>query len=361
MSKIEANKFDLCVNEFVFKKMIQQVIDVLHFKIDEKALTLNVNIDPAIPDVLIGDDQRLAQVITNLLSNAIKFTAEGGVINLAARLEAEHAGLCTLFISVSDTGIGMTKEQQSRIFNAFEQAETATMRKYGGTGLGLVISKRIVEMMGGNIIVESELGKGACFHFTVSMPRGEKDKVKEHLHINEVNTAANNVANNVANNSAAILATATLVADLTTEITGAQENETQNEADRDFSNLCVLLAEDVEINREIVFALLESTNIEIDCAENGKIALEKFSTNPSKYNIIFMDIQMPEMDGFEATKGIRSSGIDWGKNIPIIAMTANVFREDIEKCLQSGMNAHVGKPLDFAEVITMLDKYLKQK
>jgi signal transduction histidine kinase/CheY-like chemotaxis protein len=333
MSKIEANKFELSPAGFDFEKMLQRVVNVVNFRVDEKRQKLSVHIDHSIPRILTGDDQRLAQVLTNLLGNAIKFTPEKGFITLDARLLGEDKDLCTLQISVSDTGIGINAEQQSRLFQSFEQAESSTTRKYGGTGLGLAISKNIVELMGGSIGVQSEPGKGSTFTFTVQVKKGV-----------QVNNTADGPSG--------------------TEYT---EEEKKPQLDSIFAGRYILLADDVEINREIVQTLLKPTQLAIDCAENGLEALRMFSEAPLKYDLIFMDVQMPEMDGYEATRHIRAFEVEMRekmqllerpKGIPIIAMTANVFREDIDRCLRAGMNGHVGKPLDFNEVLDKLYAYL---
>jgi CheY-like chemotaxis protein len=233
----------------------------------------------------------------------------------------------------------MNNEQQGRLFSSFQQADSGISRKYGGTGLGLAISKRIVEMMGGRIWVESQEGKGSVFSFTASFEKG--NAVKEEL----------------------------LPAG-----TAPEENEkaTSGEAD-DFSGHFILLAEDVDINREIVQTLLEPMGISIDCAENGLVAVKLFTENPGKYSLIFMDVQMPEMDGYEATRKIRAleaerfEGLEFEQQtpqqpqirpVPIVAMSANVFKEDVERCLAAGMNDHLGKPLDFAIVLEKLRRYL---
>jgi signal transduction histidine kinase len=175
VSKIEANKLELAMVEFDFVAMIGKVTDIIGFRAEEKHQTLIVDIDPQIPGTLIGDDQRLAQVIVNLLSNAVKFTPAEGVITLATQLEKAVDGLCTIRVTIADTGIGISPEQQNNLFQSFQQAEAGTTRKYGGTGLGLVICKSIVEMMGGRIWIESELGKGAKFIFTIEAERGLRD------------------------------------------------------------------------------------------------------------------------------------------------------------------------------------------
>jgi CheY-like chemotaxis protein len=322
MSKIEANMLELSPIEFNFEKMLQQVVNVVNFRVDEKKQRLKIHIDPDIPKTLIGDEQRLAQVITNLLGNAVKFTPEEGSISLEARFAKEENGICTLEIAVSDTGIGISAEQQAKLFRSFQQAESSTTRKFGGTGLGLAISKNIVELMHGTIGIKSEPREGSTFTFTVQLKRGIQKEQEP-----------------------------------------SADMEQQKEAPLDLTGLFtgrhILLVEDMEINREIVQALLEPTQLQIDCAENGLQAVHMFSQNPQKYDMIFMDVQMPEMDGYEATRQIRAMTIPEAKNIRIIAMTANVFREDVEKCLNAGMDNHVGKPLVLEEVVDKLLTYLR--
>jgi CheY-like chemotaxis protein len=454
MSKIEANMLELSPIEFIFEKMLQKIVTVVNFRIDEKQQKFSVHIDKAIPKTLIADDQRLAQVITNLLINAVKFTPEKGSITLKAVFMREENNLCTIQISVSDTGIGISGEQQKRLFSSFQQAESSTTRKYGGTGLGLAISKSIVEMMGGKIWIESEVDKGSTFIFTVKMKRGtdkEQGILTLGLNLNDIRiivvdddpdvleyieeimqglglcceTAKNgeealklmerNGAYHIyfvdwkmpgmngieltrelktrsPENTIVIMISAfewtviaeeakkagvdkflskplfpSSIADVINECLGMNKKKTE-EAQTDITGLFagrrVLLVEDVEINREIVQALLEPTQLEIDCAENGIEAVSMFTEAPTRYDLIFMDVQMPEMDGYEATRRIRAIEADLRKNnseqpkrIPIVAMTANVFREDIEKCLDAGMDSHVGKPLDFEEVIKRLRSY----
>ncbi|MDR0759080.1 MAG: response regulator [Treponema sp.] len=458
MSKIEANKFELSPAEFMFEKMLQRVVNVVNFRVDEKRQIFSVYIDKRIPRTLVGDDQRLAQVITNLLGNAVKFTPEYGSIKLNAGFVKEENGICTLQIAVSDTGIGISQEQQERLFKSFQQAESCTSRKFGGSGLGLAISKRIVEMMDGRIWIESDLGKGSTFAFTVQAGRGREEKhnmlgpdvnwsnvrilmvdddpvareyfleivqdgfgvicdtaadAKEALEVIRKRGPYNiyfidwkmpgmngieltrKIKETESCDSVVIMISATewsviehdakeagvnkflpkplfpsSIANLINDCLGV-ENLTAAEKEQDqdndnFENYRIILAEDVEINREIVLTALEPTKLTIDCAENGAVALRLFQEAPEKYDMIFMDVQMPEMDGYEATRRIRKFEQEWHtkhsrkplKEIPIIAMTANVFREDVEKCLAAGMNGHLGKPLDFDEMLIELRKYL---
>jgi CheY-like chemotaxis protein len=315
MSKIEANKLTLSPVAFDFQELISKVTDIIHIRIIEKRQMFGVHIDENIPHTLICDEQWLSQVLVNLLSNAVKFTPDKGAISLCASLVKEENNTCEILFEVTDTGIGIDEEQQERLFKSFEQAESSTTRKYGGTGLGLAISKRIVEMMGGSVAMRSAIGKGSTFSFTI------KAEISDIALRNE------------------------------------RESSKSGEPD-DFSNRYVLLAEDVEINREIAGAMLEPTRVKIDYAENGAEAVRMFSDAPEKYDIIFMDLQMPELDGLEAARRIRATDSEQAKNIPIIAMTANVFQEDIENCLEAGMNGHLGKPVNIDDFLNTLRKYL---
>ncbi|MDR3201093.1 MAG: response regulator [Spirochaetales bacterium] len=318
MSKIEAKKFEIDMADFSFEKSVQKAVNVITSRTNEKRQQFSVHIDKNIPHVLVGDDQRLTQVIMNLLSNAVKFTPDMGSIQLTAALQKEEGGSCVIQIDVADTGVGITQEQMARLFSSFQQADSSISRKFGGTGLGLAISKSIIELMGGQIWVTSKPGEGSTFSFTFRAQRAETAEEEE-----------------------------------TPDGSRGLPSETEH-----FKGYRILLAEDIDINREIVLALLEPTEIEIDCAENGSAAVSMFCASPDIYDIIFMDVHMPEMDGYEATRRIRAAQFPKAKQIPIIAMTANVFKQDVEKCLAAGMNDHIGKPLDFDEVLIKLRKHL---
>jgi CheY-like chemotaxis protein len=228
--------------------------------------------------------------------------------------------MCAIQITVRDTGIGITEDQQKLLFQSFQQAEAGTSRKYGGTGLGLAISKKIVEMMGGQVGLKSEIGKGSIFAFTFKAKRSQLSQDKKD--------------------------------------TQSGKDGEQEDINEIFKGHKILLAEDVDINREIVSAIVEPTLLELDFAVNGIQAVEKCEKSIDAYDMILMDVQMPEMDGFEATRKIRELDNEKAKTIPIIAMTANVFREDVEKCLAAGMNGHLGKPLEMDEFFKVLRKYL---
>ncbi|MCL2184177.1 MAG: response regulator [Chitinispirillia bacterium] len=450
MAKIEANKLDLVLTDFSFEKMLKKAVNAVSVRMEEKQQRFLVTVDGKIPHILVGDDQRLAQIIINLLSNAVKFTPESGSIRLNTFLAEESGDECTITVEVTDSGIGITAEQQQRLFRTFEQAESGTSRRFGGTGLGLVISKRLVEQMGGNIGVVSCPGEGSTFTFTFKAERGN-DSLDSHLdpsvNWETMRVLAVDDASEVLSYFSEIFSHYRVCCDvaasgldalkmieessggydiyfidwnmpqmngieLTKEIKQRTENRKcvvimisstewtliHEEAEvagvdkflmkplfasdiMDCMNSClgisgyddpeqrtavkrgelkgcrILLAEDIIINREVLLANMEDTDAEFDCAENGFEVLELLTKNPNKYDLIFMDVQMPQMDGLVATKRIRETG----NTIPIIAMTANVFKEDIEKCMEAGMDDHIGKPFDMIKVMKKIRKYWKKR
>jgi PAS domain S-box-containing protein len=321
MSKIEEDKFELSCTEFEFSAMIERVIGIFEFRLGERKQELVIDSDPSVPARIITDEQRLAQVITNLIGNAIKFTPEGGKITLSIRRIPQSGPKddesCTLEIAVTDTGIGIPKEQQGKLFASFVQVDSSIARKFGGTGLGLAISKKIVELMNGEIRIESEEAKGSSFIVTIRV------KIPE----------------------------ASIVSALETPLPAS-------DTPPDYSGKRILLAEDVEINREIVLTILEPLGLKVIEAEDGQKAYDLFRANPDGFDLIFMDIHMPGIDGYESARLIRSFDHSRAKTVPIIAMTANVFKEDVERCLAAGMNSHIGKPLDFDAVMATLKKHL---
>ena len=325
MSKIEENKFELSNTEFEFITMIERVSGIFEFRLNEKHQKLTLNLDPDIPVRIISDEQRLAQVITNLISNAIKFTPDLGNISLTIRRLEDTPGdeqeefFYNLEFNVTDTGIGIPKEQQGKLFQSFVQIDSSIARRYGGTGLGLSISRKIVELMQGEIRIESEVGKGASFIFNI------RAKIPASC-----------------------------------EKTTPETDESAFEEMPDYTGKRVLLAEDVEINREIVITLLEPLGMEILEAEDGQKAYDLFRANAETLDLIFMDIHMPGVNGYDSAKLIRAYEAEHSeaKQVPIIAMTANVFKEDVEQCLAAGMNGHIAKPVDFGVVITTLKQYL---
>jgi signal transduction histidine kinase/CheY-like chemotaxis protein len=316
MSKIEANKFELCESNFDLRKGVEQIYSVVSIKAEEKYQRFELFYDERLPAFIIADYLRFSQVITNLLGNAIKFTPEKKAVRLEVRLLQEDSDTCSIEARVIDAGIGISKEAQQRLFGSFEQADAETATKYGGTGLGLAISKSIVKLMGGDIWVESEQGKGSAFIFQIPV------KI------------------------------------------GVQETSDGGDGGGDISDLgflngkTILIAEDIEINREVIEAMFEETGAVIEFAENGIQVCELFSAGREKYNIILMDFNMPKMDGLSAAKSIRAMPFVYAAEIPIIAMTADAFIEDVERSRQAGMNDHVAKPIDFDVLMKKLKNWL---
>ena len=309
MSDIEDNKLRLSFEAFNFAAMLQEILKKAGPDLKAKRQSLTTDIDHSIPDTLIGDERRIAQVITNLLSNASKFTPVQGSIQIGAFVCGMEEDTITIQIEVIDNGIGLSMEQRDKLFIPFEQADGGISRRFGGAGLGLALSKHIVELMGGEFRVESEPGQGSTFAFTIK----------------------------------AQIAASVAEADSPSSLSGKT----------------ILLAEDQEINRLIVVAMLEETGLQIECAENGREALDLFSSAPEKYDAILMDINMPEMDGLETTRRIRALNAPEGARVPIIAMTANVLMSEVETYFAAGMSDHIGKPVDFNTVLNMLNKYLQ--
>ena len=313
MSKIEANKLELHQDEVRLKDLVGEVYDLIEVRAKEKNQHLTTHVAEDVPEFVVTDAMRLSQVIVNLMGNAVKFTPEDGDISLSVEKAGEdNENGALLAFRVKDSGIGISAKSQSRLFGSFEQADGGIARRFGGTGLGLSISKAIVEMLGGKIEVESTEGKGSTFTFTIRiMPSDGK----------------------------------TLAA-----------ADKEEEKPLDLTGKTIMLVEDTEINRLIVRELLKDSKAEIEDAVNGREAVEAFEKNPDHYDLILMDLQMPEMGGFEATQVIRK--MEKGKTIPILALTANAFQSDIDKSAEVGMNGHMSKPLDPAILFANLRKWL---
>ena len=317
MSKIEANKFEIYNDIFDLYKTIEGVQTLISVKVDEKHQVFETNVAEDVPKMINGDEMRVIQVLINLLSNAVKFTPENGKIVLGVERENNDDGKLSIKFAITDTGIGMTKETLDKLFTSFEQADGGISRKYGGTGLGLAISKSIVELMGGKISVSSEMDKGSTFAFTIVVDEAKEFNVDEKKKAEE-------------------------------EFCGIP----------DLEGVTILVAEDIELNREVAAAILEETKVTIEFAVNGVDAVEKFSTNPKKFELILMDLQMPEMDGLEATRRIRA--LEDGKNIIIIALTANTFKTDVDDALSAGMDDFVPKPIEPGLLFSKLYQYIKK-
>ncbi|NEW60946.1 response regulator, partial [Sulfurovum sp. bin170] len=312
LSKIEAGKLTIDSVDFNVHKMIDNSRDLISFKAKQKNIKFSAFYSDEIPEELHGDSLRISQVLTNLLGNAVKFTSIGEVSLLVSKVDKSR-----FRFEIKDTGIGLTKSEQQRLFKAFSQADGSTTRNFGGTGLGLVISKQLVELMGGKIWVESQYGTGSSFIFEIELQ--DVKLIKKDIDIDKPTRKDNN--------------------NLKRSIDLLEGHK-------------VLLVDDNSINQEIIAGLLENSHIELDIASDGQEAVDMFSAKI--YSIILMDIQMPIMDGYEATRIIREKD----KQIPIIALTANAMKEDIEKSAKRGMNAHINKPIAVEKLYETLLKYI---
>ncbi|WP_262886051.1 response regulator [Sunxiuqinia indica] len=311
-SKIEAGQITFERITFKLEREINEVKKLLNYKAEQKGLELIVEIDDSVPKMILGDPLRLKQILINLTNNAIKFT-EAGFVKIKVKLDRNLGDKNRLRFEVIDSGIGISEENQTKLFKSFSQADTSTTRKFGGTGLGLAISKRLSGLMGGEIGVTSDEGNGSTFWFTA-------------------------------------------VLDIPKEISSKDDLD-QIEVSREKSDkivLNILLAEDNAINQKVAMLNIKQLGHHVELAHNGVVAVEMFAKK--QFDFILMDIQMPGMDGMEATKAIRK--IEQERNeqhpIPIIALTANMYKDDIKRFLDSGMNAHLGKPFkpdDLQDVI----------
>jgi signal transduction histidine kinase len=315
-SKIEAGKMEVESRPFDVEKLCLSVLDLLERAAENKSLELKFSFDKQIPQFLIGDSLRIGQVLTNLLGNAVKFTDEGSV-TLTVRLVLNSESKCALEFSVRDTGIGISTEEQDRLFQPFSQANSSTTRTYGGTGLGLSISTRILELMQSSLVLTSSPGEGSEFHFVLELPHV--------IDIREIEEPA------------------------------PVSREQAGDADRigAWEGARVLLVEDNKVNQLLAKSLLLKGNMEVDVAENGIEALQILENN--RYDLVLMDIQMPEMDGLEATRRIRS--MPEYEDLPIIAMTANAMERDRDECLGAGMNDYLPKPIVKETLLTMIGNW----
>jgi PAS domain S-box-containing protein len=328
-SKVEAGKMTLESMPFSLTEVIGNVVNIFGTQAAEKKIGLHTAIDPDLPAALMGDPQRLTQVIINLMSNAVKFTA-AGEIHLTVKVRRQTTADVLLDISVLDTGIGITNEELTLLFTAFSQADASTTRRFGGSGLGLAISWQLIDLMGGTIQVESNPGKGSIFTILVTFPIALEngDRKTENLDLRRHPRMSPTSGDK-----------------FSTRLPRAQ-----------FIDVRALVAEDHEINREIVVELLRQLGIEADISINGREAVE--AVRARDYDILFMDIQMPVMDGFAATREIRNLDRDGVDHLPILAMTAHALTGDREKSLNAGMNDHLIKPVDPDALVAALRQWL---
>ena len=313
MSKIEAGKFILSEAVFDFQKAMQEVSEIIAQRCAEKGLLFVEDFDLPKRVGTLGDKLRLKQVLINLLGNAVKFTPSGGTITMAVAASTQEDGRFAVQFRVTDTGIGISDEQKERLFAAFEQANSGIAQKYGGTGLGLTISQNLVRLLGGEIMVDSTLGKGSTFQFSISLARAELPR-----------------------------------------------HDTENAEMPSFEGRRILLVEDIDINRIILTEMLAETKVSIEEATDGQVAVDRFiNSAPGYFNLIFMDIQMPNLNGYEAAAQIRALNRPDAKSIPIVAMTANAYKEDVDQAIGAGMNAHLAKPIDISKVIETMMIFLE--
>ncbi len=308
-SKIEAGKLTIEKEDFSIKELFANIKSIIKIKTDKKDLDFHIKHNCSLNNICFGDPLRITQILINLLGNAVKFTQAGKI-----ELDVQRQNDNKVRFIVSDTGIGLSKEHIDKLFQSFMQADGSTTRKYGGTGLGLSISKQLVELMNGKIWVESKVDVGSRFIFEIELPKGDIDKIikKEDINLDQISTLQG-------------------------------------------SN--ILLVEDNLTNQEIIKGLLENSKINIDIANNGEEAVDLYKINESKYELILMDMQMPIMDGIEATKIIRKLNQD----IPIIALTANAMKEDKIATKNAGMNDHLSKPIEIDKLFSILLKNISKK
>ena len=321
VGKIEAGKLSLNIEDFYLPLILGNVMTMISPRAQQKNIQVNLSMQNIAHGTISIDKQRLSQVLINLLSNAVKFSPDNSEVKLSVREAAWRDGIGSYVFEVADSGIGISDEQSLRLFRPFEQADGSITRNYGGTGLGLVISKTLVELMGGTIGLQSKPGEGSIFTFTIRC--ASRDIVGSCPPTPPVDPA---------------------------------------DSKPDFSGKRCLVVDDIVINREIIMELLSLTKLEMETADNGLEALNKFCDSQEGYfDIIIMDIQMPVMDGCTATQEIRRLKRKDAVKIPIVAMTANVMKEDVQRALDSGMNAHIGKPIEMNAVFGTLAAQLNGK
>ena len=314
MSRIESGKMELYTEPSDLCAMLDECQHIFSLQMESKGLTFTVDHSSVNDPYVICDKNRLNRVLLNLISNAFKFTPEGGRVDVVLTQTDREGDKGDYEITVSDTGIGMSPEFAEHIFDAFERERTSTVSQIQGTGLGMAITKNLVELMGGSITLETEKGKGTKFTITLSFPITDKSQI---------------------------------------------EDEDEDDITHDFTGERLLVVEDNPINREIAGEILCQNGFEVDFAENGKIAVDIISeVDPDTYSAVLMDIQMPVMGGYEATDAIRAMD-DERAELPIIAMTANSFESDRREALDHGMNAHIAKPFDPNELFAVLAKLIK--
>jgi len=341
-SKIDAEKLHLDSKPVDLRAELRDVHALLGVQAAAKGLTLAQETADDVPEIVLADRGRLRQVLINLIGNAIKFTEHGGVA-VKASLDGRADGRAIVRFTIEDTGIGISEASRSKLFQPFTQADSSMSRNYGGTGLGLAISKRLVELMGGEIGFESEVGRGTTFHFTAKLeetsiapdnaPASQPDHDRNLVHAPAPSIAASNESDPRAPLPSAPLERA------------PSDPETR-----------ILLVEDNPTNQRVALCMLQRQGYCVDLASNGIEALEKL--DGGAFDLVLMDCQMPEMDGFEATRKIRDRERAGEAHMPIVALTANVMAGDRERCRECGMDEYLGKPINAQQLYSMIDSTL---
>ncbi|MBD5409001.1 MAG: response regulator [Treponema sp.] len=325
MRRIESGKIELNEEHFSIRDAIDIVLVIAKPLVETKKHTLTLSIGELEHENVIGDGKRLQQVLMNFISNAVKYTPEAGSIHLSVvEKESAKSGMACFEFSIEDNGIGMSDEYQAHIFEPFTRAEDERLSQIQGAGLGMTIARTIIQKMGGDVKVQSKLDRGSIFTFVVYLEIQQK--------VDDPDEA------------------------------GDRKISLKDFSNSDFSGRRVLLVDDIELNREITSEILKTASLDVEFAENGAEAVEKVQSSPDGYyDIVFMDVQMPVMNGYEATKKIRGLDSEYAQTLPIVAMTANAFSDDIDKAIASGMNGHISKPLEFNRLLNTLKKYLKNE
>ena len=315
MSRIESGRMTIKKEDFSLRNALYQVETIIGGQCRDKGLDFDCQIHDSVSDHYAGDATKLKQILINILGNAVKFTQEGGKVSFIAEEIARQDGRATMQFTIADNGIGISEEYLPQLFDAFSQEDASSTNTYGSTGLGMSITKSLVELMDGHISVESEKNVGTTFTVCVTL-----EEPSEKF---------------------------------------AAEDDSHGAEDGDLEGRRILLAEDVPINAEIIVMILSKKKIEAEIAENGRIAVEMFEDHdPGYYDAILMDMRMPEMDGLSATKAIRALDREDAGSIPIIALTANAFDEDVERSLKAGLNAHLSKPVNSDVLLRTLEQMI---
>ncbi|NVM78274.1 PAS domain S-box-containing protein [Duganella sp. SG902] len=335
-SKIEAGRMELAPAAFRPRELLDSISNVMTLNAGARGIGLSIAADAQVPEVLIGDAMRLQQILINLVGNAIKFTERGGVTVRVALASPPQGGSASLRFSVRDTGIGMDSQQLSRLFSAFSQADASTTRRFGGTGLGLAICRRLAELMGGDITVRSMQGAGSEFLVTLPFAVAPADAVVEPPEWHSVPPQG-------------------WLSEPPRTPAAPPEPAAKPELDMPrLQGVRLLLVEDHPLNQVVACGMLEQAGARVEVAENGQLAVERLRERAADYDIVLMDVQMPVMDGFEATRRVRH---ELGLKLPILAMTAGVMQSERDQCFAAGMDDFIAKPVDVEQMLDIISRH----